>query len=89
VDFGNDSPEKDKAAYTALVTGGTSGFNAVLGGIRSADGQYDGSRHTDWTVSESDPTAAPFYNFGKGSQALYRQPEGGKQRAMTVRCVRE
>jgi Fibrobacter succinogenes major domain (Fib_succ_major) len=30
---GNDSPDKGKAAYTALLSGGTSGFNAVLGGI--------------------------------------------------------
>ena len=30
-----------KAAYTALLSGGTSGFNAVLGGNRSIDGQYD------------------------------------------------
>ncbi|MDQ3348562.1 MAG: hypothetical protein M3545_11400, partial [Acidobacteriota bacterium] len=29
---GNDSPDKGKAAYTALLSGGTSGFNAVLGG---------------------------------------------------------
>jgi len=32
---------------------------------------------------------APFYNFGKGSQALYRQPQGQKQMAVSVRCVRE
>ena len=50
--LGNDSPEKGKAAYTAIRT-------------------------------------APFYNFGKGSQALYRQPQGQKQMAVSVRCVRE
>src|SRR5262245_4727464 len=38
---GNDSPDKGKAAYTALLSGGTSGFDAVLGGNRSIDGQYD------------------------------------------------
>src|SRR5262245_50139708 len=38
---GNDSPEKGKAAYTALLSGGTSGFNAVLGGNRSIDGKYE------------------------------------------------
>jgi hypothetical protein len=40
-------------------------------------------------ISENDPITAPFYNFGKGSQALYRQPQGEKQRAVSVRCVRE
>ena len=33
--LGNDSPAKGKAAYTALLSGGTSAFNAVLGGNRS------------------------------------------------------
>src|SRR5262245_5862607 len=88
---GNDSPDKGKAAYTALLSGGTSGFNAVLGGNRSNDGKYDRleAHGFYWTVSETDPVTAPFYNFGKGSQGLYRQPQGQKQMAVSVRCVRE
>ena len=42
-----------------------------------------------WTASDNDPSSAPFYNFGKGGQALYRQPQGEKQMAISVRCVRE
>ena len=42
-----------------------------------------------WTASENDPIIAPFYNFGKGSEALYRQPQGQKQMAVSVRCIRE
>ena len=42
-----------------------------------------------WTVSENDPITAPLYNFGKGSQALYREPQGQKQMAVSVRCVRQ
>jgi len=89
--LGNDAPDKGKAAYTALLSGGTSGFDAALGGNRSLDGQYDRleAHGFYWTVSESDPITAPFYNFGKGSQALFRQPEGQKQMAVSVRCVRE
>jgi uncharacterized protein (TIGR02145 family) len=89
--LGNDSPAKGHAAYTALVSGGTSGFNAVLGGNRSIDGQYDRleAHGVYWTRSENDPITAPFYNFGKGSQALYRQPLGQKQMAVSVRCVWE
>jgi hypothetical protein len=30
-----------------------------------------------------------FYNFGKGSTALYRQLDGEKERAFAVRCVRD
>ena len=88
---GNDSPDTGRAAYTALLSGGTSGFNAVLGGIRSLDGQYSRleAHGVYWTGSENDPITAPFYNFGKGSQGLYRQPQGQKQMAVSVRCVRE
>jgi uncharacterized protein (TIGR02145 family) len=89
--LGNDSPEKGKAAYAALQIGGTSGFNVVLGGNRSIDGKYDRleAHGFYWTASENDPMTAPFYNFGKGSEALYRQPQGQKQMAVSVRCVRE
>jgi uncharacterized protein (TIGR02145 family) len=88
--LGNDSPEKGKAAYTALLSGGTSGFNAVLGGNRSVDGTYDRleAHGFYWTASDNDSMTAPFYNFGKGSQALYRQPQGQKLMAVSVRCVR-
>jgi uncharacterized protein (TIGR02145 family) len=34
-----DSEDKGKAAYKALLSGGGSGFDAVLGGGRSEDGQ--------------------------------------------------
>ena len=89
--IGNDSLEKGKAAYAALVSGGTSGFNAVLGGIRSVDGKDERleAHGLYWTASENDPITAPLYNFGKGSQALYRQPQVQKRRAASVRCVRE
>ena len=88
---GDGSAGSGRAAYTALLSGGTSGFNAVLGGNRSLDGQYARSEAHGfyWTASENDPASAPFYNFGKGSQALYRQSEGEKQMAISVRCVRE
>lgn len=88
---GNDSPDKGNAAYTALLSGGASGFDAVLGGNRTIDGKYERleAHGFYWTASENDPITAPFYNFGKGSQGLYRQPQGQKQMAVSVRCVRE
>ena len=87
---GNDSPDKGKAAYTSLQSGGTSGFNAVLAGNRSVDGRYErlDAHGFYWTVSDNDPNSSPFYNFGKGSQALYRQTHGEKGMAISVRCVR-
>ena len=90
--LGNDSPEKGKAAYAALLSGGTSGFNAALGGNRWVDGKYDRleAHGFYWTASENDRGGtAPFYNFGQNGRALHRQPEGDKQMAISVRCVRD
>lgn len=86
-----DSEDKGKAAYKALLLGGSSGFNALLGGRRQPDGQYARleAHGFYWTASARDPASAPFYNFGKGGLAFHRQPEGEKQMAVSVRCVRE
>jgi len=87
-----DSDDGGKAAYKALVIGGSSGFNAVLGGGRNPDdGKYArlDAHGFYWTASETDPVSAWFYNFGRGSLSLYRQSGGEKQRAISVRCVRE
>jgi uncharacterized protein (TIGR02145 family) len=86
-----DAEDKGKAAYKALLAGGSSGFNALLGGGRSEDGQYARleAHGFYWTASEIDPTIGWSYNFGKGGQALYRQSGLEKQRALSVRCVRE
>ena len=86
-----DSDDRGKAAYKALLAGGSSGFNALLGGGRSDDGQYGRleAHGFYWTASESDPASGWFYNFGRGGQALHRQSGGEKQRAFAVRCVRE
>jgi uncharacterized protein (TIGR02145 family) len=86
-----DSDDKGKAAYKALSAGGSSGFNAVLGGGRSEDGQYARleAHGFYWTASQSDPGHGYYYNFGRGGGALHRQSDGEKQRAFSVRCVRE
>jgi uncharacterized protein (TIGR02145 family) len=86
----DDSADKGRAAFTALLSGGTSGFNAVLGGNRSTDGQYARveAHGLYWTASDNDARTAPLYNFGEGGQALHRQPQGQKQMALSVRCVR-
>ena len=86
-----DADDKGKAAYKALLAGGSSGFNALLGGGRSDDGQYARleAHGFYWTASESDPANALFYNFGHGGRALHRQSAGEKQSAFSVRCVRD
>jgi uncharacterized protein (TIGR02145 family) len=86
-----DSDDRGKAAYKALLAGGSSGFNALLGGGRSDHGQYARLQAHGfyWTASESDPAGGWFYNFGRGGQALHRQSGGEKEGAFSVRCVRE
>lgn len=86
-----DSDDKGKAAYKALSAGGSSGFNAVLGGGRSNDGQYARleAHGFYWTASQIDAPTAWFYNFGRGGLALHRQRGGDKGRAFSVRCVRD
>jgi uncharacterized protein (TIGR02145 family) len=86
-----ESEDKGKAAYEALVIGGISGFNALRGGGRSASGTYARleAHGFYWTASESDAANAWLYNFGKGGQSLNRHSDGEKQGALSVRCVRE
>jgi uncharacterized protein (TIGR02145 family) len=86
----DDSADTGRAAFTALMSGGTSGFDAVLGGNRS-DGRYARleAHGFYWTASDNDPASAPYYNFGKNGHALHRQPQGDKRMAISVRCVRE
>jgi uncharacterized protein (TIGR02145 family) len=85
-----DSADKGKAAYKALLAGGTSGFNALLGGGRSDDGQYARleAHGFYWTASEIDAATGWSYNFGRGGVALHRQSGGGKRNAFSVRCVK-
>lgn len=84
------SRDSGKAAYSALVSGGSSGFDAVLGGDRE-NGEFArlGAHGFYWTASETGAGRAVFYNFGEGGRSLNRQTEGSKQMAVSVRCVRE
>jgi uncharacterized protein (TIGR02145 family) len=86
-----ESDDKGKSAYKALLSGGSSEFNALLGGGRSDDGKYARleAHGFYWTASESDPSRGWFYNFARGGQALHRQSGGEKQRAFSVRCIRD
>ena len=85
---GNESKDNGKAVFAALLSGGA-GFDAVLGGNRAPDGQYARleAHGLYWTASENNESTAPFYNFGRGSQALFRQPQGDKRMAISVRCI--
>lgn len=92
-----DSKDSGKTVYKSLLSGGGSGFNAVLGGGRGAgEERRPGERSYGrlnahgfyWSATESGKDAAWFYNFGKGSGKLYRQNDGEKEEAISVRCVK-
>ena len=87
-----ESADLGKAAYTALITGGSSGFNAVYGGGRTdKSGEYlrIEAHGFYWSATESSPERAWFYNFGKGGQSFGRHEDGEKLRTFSVRCVKE
>lgn len=88
----DDSDDSGQAAYRALLIGGNSGFNALLGGNRDgANGQYARleAHGFYWTASESDSGGAWFYNFGRGGLSLNRHRDGNKLMAVSVRCIKE
>jgi uncharacterized protein (TIGR02145 family) len=84
-----ETADKGRAAYDALIAGGRSGFEAVFGGGRSQDGQYArGDAHGFyWTASETGPATAWFYNLGRGGLAVNRHADGEKPSAFAVRCI--
>ena len=79
----DDAADGGKAAYKALLIGGSSGFGALLGGGRSSNGEYarEKAHGFYWTASESDSASALFYNFCHGAMSLYRQTGGEKEQA--------
>ena len=80
-----------RLAYTALLAGGVSGFNALLSGGRESNGNYArGEEHgLYWTATEDDMEHAWFYNFGRGARLLNRHSGGDKLMALAVRCIKE
>lgn len=76
-----------RAASTDLLEVGPSGFNALLGGNREADGSYARlDRHgIYWTATESDHEHAWIYGFGR--LGLSRHRGGNKSMAVSVRCI--
>lgn len=87
-----ETADKGRAAYEALIAGGRSGFDAVLGGGRNdKDLQYArlDAHGFYWTATESGADTAWFYNFGRNGVSMNRHADGEKRGAFAVRCVRD
>jgi len=79
--FGNPN-----AAYTALIEGGTSGFNAKLGGWRNAEGQYDDLlKFGQYRTSTGETFAA----FSKGTNSVNLAGKHPGSWALSIRYVRD
>lgn len=88
----DDAEDGGKKAYQALIDGGAAAFNAVHGGSRDAnDSSYArvDAHGFYWTATETAASSAWFYNFGRNANILNRHPDGRKDMAMSVRCVRD
>lgn len=85
-----DSADGGASAYVALSAGGRSGFDAVLGGGRTPNGEYArlDAHGFYWTATESSPEHAWIYNLGAGGRILNRHDDGEKSGALAVRCIR-
>ena len=89
--YGGGNPDSSvtrKNAYKVLVT--DRAFIGTLGGGRNPDSTYAriNAHGFYWTATENGSNNAWFFNFAKGSQAFFVQPEGEKVRAFSVRCVK-
>lgn len=86
----NNSGDTNQDGFSNLSEGGNAGFNALFGGNREPNGQYERleAHGFYWTSTEYDSAQAWFYNFAKGS-ALLNRHTGNKKRALSVRCIND
>lgn len=79
-----------EAAYQALIDGGSSGFDAQLGGWRNSYGDFSilGSGGLYWSATERDTDGAWSYYFNRDSGKLYRN-RNLKSYGRSCRCVKD
>jgi len=85
----DDASDGGKAAYEALIEGGSSGFSAQLGGLRDSSGDFSllGSWGVYWSAAERDSDRAwgyRFDGFGKLNRDL-----GLKSSGRSCRCLQD
>jgi len=77
------------AANQALIKGGSSGFDATLGGWRGSNGGFDSAKKMGfyWTATEANEDEAWFYIILPSGSKLTRRSTN-KRMGMACRCVR-
>jgi uncharacterized protein (TIGR02145 family) len=81
----------EKKAGANLQEGGSSGFNASLGGYRSTDGEfgYVGEGGGYWSSSASGEIYAWMRNFLSGYDEVVRSNEFNREIGQSVRCLQD
>lgn len=79
------------AAYTALIAGGSSGFNAVLGGAEEGSGTFEdlGTKGYYWTSTSQSSSNTFYTQFSSVSGVTVGQSNFPDSFALSVRLVRD
>ena len=82
--------ESGESAYKALLKDGSSGFAALLAGVRFSDGEFFdlGRDGYYWSSTENDAADAWLYWFYSDFQSLLRNYYD-KGRGFSVRCLKD
>ena len=86
----DDANDKGKAAYQALIGGGSGDFAAQLGGWRSRSGNFGnaGTYGYYWSSSPNGSSYAWHYGFGRSNGQLYRY-YNYRDYGRSVRCLQD
>jgi len=81
---------RGKGSYLALIAGGTSEFQSLLGGYRFSDGEFlylgDGGYY--WSATDYGAGNACYYGFGKANDGVFRNNDE-KAYVLSFRCIKD
>ena len=85
-----ESISNGKNAFEELLRTEKPTFGATLGGNRNTDGTYSRieAHGFYWTSTVLNDSSAGFLNFANGRKVLFLQPDMEKNRAISVRCIK-
>lgn len=86
----NTEGDAGEAAYKALMSGGSTGFSALLGGDRDSDGEFGYLSESGdyWSATENDAGNAWDYSFNSNDGKVYRDYIN-KSVGRSCRCVQD
>ena len=86
--YGDDAKDEGKAAYEALIQGGSSRFNIILGGGRHSNGIYYSQEQYGnyWSSTAAGTNYAWHYYFDSSNGKIYRKSYD-KLWGFSCRCV--